>query len=264
MRAEVNGAPATAEQLAVPAVVNYGHFTSMQVRGGRVRGLEAHLRRLAEGTRLLFGGELDTGLVRRYLRHAVTGTGPVTARVTIFSLAAPRGGEPGSAAPPDVLVALRPPSEAAAGPLRLRSVHYERVLPRVKHVGTFGLFHHTRAARQAGYDDALFVTSDAHVSEASVWNAGFFDGGTVIWPRAPMLGGVTQALLSRGLDRLGVPTVTRPVPLAEARTLRSAFLCNAGCACRPVAGIDDTALTVDPELTALLERAYDTNPWEPV
>ncbi|SFO31799.1 Amino-transferase class IV [Actinomadura madurae] len=32
MRIEVNGRPATAEALAHPALVNYGHFTAMQVR----------------------------------------------------------------------------------------------------------------------------------------------------------------------------------------------------------------------------------------
>lgn len=55
MRIEVNGRPATAEALAHPALVNYGHFTAMRVRGGRVRGLDAHLRRLDAATRELFG-----------------------------------------------------------------------------------------------------------------------------------------------------------------------------------------------------------------
>ncbi|WP_207939157.1 hypothetical protein [Actinomadura darangshiensis] len=48
MLIEVDGRPATAEALAHPAIVNYGHFTAMQVRSGRVRGLAAHLRRLDE------------------------------------------------------------------------------------------------------------------------------------------------------------------------------------------------------------------------
>ena len=42
-RIEINGHAATAGELAVPALVNYGHFTAMQVRDLRVRGLALHL-----------------------------------------------------------------------------------------------------------------------------------------------------------------------------------------------------------------------------
>ncbi|PXY23680.1 hypothetical protein BAY59_28990 [Prauserella coralliicola] len=258
--AHVNGAPATAEQLAVPAVVNYGHFTSLQVRDGHTRGLELHLRRLSEGTRVLFGSELDIALVREYLRRAVDGAGAVTARVTLFSLAAPGGRvEP---VDPDVLVTLRAPSVASTAPVRLRSVRYQRPLPEVKHVGTFGLLHHTREARLAGYDDALFVDAGGNVSEASIWNAGFFDGDTVVWPQARQLSGTMRLLLERGLAALGVASVTRPLPLERARAQRSAFLCNSGNPGLPVSAIDDAELSVDPELTALLRRAYEGNPLE--
>ncbi|MBK1788097.1 aminotransferase class IV [Prauserella cavernicola] len=260
LRTYVNGEPGTAEQLAVPAVVNYGHFTSLQVRDGHTRDLDAHLRRLAEGTRELFGSDLDTGLVREYLRQAVTGAGDVTARITLFSLSAPSGAD--SPVPPDVLVTLRPPSSALDTPVRLRSVRYERVLPEVKHVGTFGLLHHLRAAKRAGYDDALFVTAEGIVSEASVWNAGFFDGETVVWPQAPQLSGTMRLLLDRGLAELGVPTVTRPLSLAEATAQRSAFLCNSGNPGLPVASVDDVELTVDAELTTLLRRACERTPLE--
>lgn len=261
LRAEVNGRPATAQQLAAPAVVNYGHFTSMQVRDGAVRGLDTHLSRLAHATRTLFGTELDTAAVREYLRHAVEGAQAVTARVTIF--ARPPWSDVTEPAEPDVLVTLRTPSATGDDAVRLRSVRYERELPEVKHVGTFGLIQHSRAAKLAGFDDALFVTStpgqDGLVSEASIWNVGFYDGRSVLWPQAPMLDGVTQQLLRRGLDRLGVPSITRPLPLARALTQRSAFLCNSGNPARPIAAIDGTDLTVDPDLTALLTQAYETN-----
>ncbi|SFQ51626.1 Branched-chain amino acid aminotransferase/4-amino-4-deoxychorismate lyase [Amycolatopsis arida] len=261
--AELNGRPATAAELAVLATVNYGHFTAMQVRGERVRGLEAHLRRLAAATRTLFGHALDTGRVRDHLRHAVAGAGDVSARVHVFSLELPRTGLTAPLAP-DVLVTLRPPSEPATTPVRLRSVRYARELPEVKHVGTFGLFHHARAARLAGFDDALFVTADGHVAEASISNVVLVDGGTVVFPDAPMLDGITQRLLRRGLARVGVPTVTRPVPLAEARVPRAAFLCNSASPAVPVAAIDGAELTLDPALTTLLTEAYDTTPWDEI
>ena len=58
-RIEINGHGATADQLGFPALVNYGHFTAMQVRNRRVRGLDLHLARLDSATRELFGASLD-------------------------------------------------------------------------------------------------------------------------------------------------------------------------------------------------------------
>ena len=63
-RIEVNGHAATAAELAHPALSNYGHFTMMQVRGGRTRGLDLHLARLDAASRELFGGGLGGERVR--------------------------------------------------------------------------------------------------------------------------------------------------------------------------------------------------------
>lgn len=252
---------------------NYGHFTSMLVRDGRVRGLGAHLDRLAHGNRVLFGTDLDVEVVRDYLRRAVTAagarTGAVTARVAV--LGDPAGGST------EVLVTVRPPSAAPATAVRLRSVRHERTLPEVKHVGTFDLHHHARQARLAGFDDALFVTAHGRVSETSIRNIGFLDsdtgdtGGTgggsaaIVWPEAPALAGVTQRLLTEALARLGVATRTRPVPLADVTSMRGAFVCNAGGPVVPVTGIDDMAFSTDTTgAMSMLAQAYDSTPYEPV
>ena len=42
----VDGAPATSDDLAHVALVNYGAYTSFRVEQGGVRGLELHLARL--------------------------------------------------------------------------------------------------------------------------------------------------------------------------------------------------------------------------
>lgn len=271
--AHLNGSPATPQRLAVRLAGNYGHFTSMLVRDGRVRGLGAHLDRLAHGNRVLFGVDLDVDLVRDYLRRAITAeggqAGAVTARVAV--LGDPAGSDT------DVLVTLRPPGAARATAVRLRSVHHERTLPEIKHVGTFDLHHHARQARLAGFDDALFVTSRGHVSETSIRNIGFLDGDTentggtgytVVWPQAPALAGVTQRLLTEALARRGVTTRTRPVPLPEVASMRGAFLCNAGNPVTPVAGIDDMAFPSEGASVsvamAMLTEAYDSVPYEAV
>src|SRR5258706_7900585 len=100
-RVEIDGQPASVDLLQVLAQVNFGHYTSMQVRGGRVRGLEFHLARLAAGNRELFDADLDAAEVRRYLRQAV-GAADASVRVTAFP--------PDNGAPPSIVVGVQPPA----------------------------------------------------------------------------------------------------------------------------------------------------------
>lgn len=273
MHAQLNGRPATADQLAAAAVGGYGHFTTLRVTDRRARGLDEHLDRLADGNRRVFDAELDHAFVRACLRRATPAEGTVIARVTSVG--------PPSTCSPDVLVTVREAANAPT-PVRLRTVRADRAIPTIKHVGTFAQHFHARSARNAGYDDALFVTADGYVSETSVCNVGFIEharnriGGadgdsgtvgediTVVWPRAPMLTGVTQTLLTRGLERLGVAVEHRRIPLSELGMFRAAFVCNAGSLLRPVTAVDDVTFPVDPESLALLWRAYETNPAEPI
>ena len=44
---ELNGVPATLDQIKSLALTNYGHFTSMHVEDQRVRGLSLHMQRFA-------------------------------------------------------------------------------------------------------------------------------------------------------------------------------------------------------------------------
>src|SRR4051812_346757 len=85
-RVEVNGAEADSEDLKVLARATYSHFSSMQVRGRAVRGLDLHLKRLDDSTRELFGTGLDGHRVRFCVRHALLASpDAVTVRVTVFS-----------------------------------------------------------------------------------------------------------------------------------------------------------------------------------
>ena len=164
-RIELNGAPAQAEDLRALVQTNYGHFTSMQVQEGGVRGLGLHLDRLAHATQELFGCELDRELVREYLRQAIANDPrPRSLRVNVFSRALDRA-RMSAPAEVDILITVGAPAPAATAPLRLQSFRYQRELPAIKHVGTFPLFHYRRLAQQAGFDDALFITDDGCISD---------------------------------------------------------------------------------------------------
>jgi branched-subunit amino acid aminotransferase/4-amino-4-deoxychorismate lyase len=73
LRVELNGRAADPAILQELAFAGYGHFTSMQVRGHQVRGLDLHLERLARDSLELFGRPVDQQGVLRHLRQATEG-----------------------------------------------------------------------------------------------------------------------------------------------------------------------------------------------
>ncbi|HIE1098969.1 MULTISPECIES: aminotransferase class IV [Stenotrophomonas] len=223
MTVTCNGQPAQVEDL-LPALVNYGHFTSLQVRGGAVQGLDLHLARLLQATRELFGSELDTAQVQSWMAQALhqAARADASLRVTVYSRHFDFR-SPLATVPVDVLVAVSAPVTLTA-PKRVRSVVWQRELPQIKHVGTFGLFSERRAAMAEGFDDALLVGSDDHVSEGTTWNLAVHDGHQLLWPRAPALRGTAESLLKQHWPG---PQVTRPVPRAALASVKAAFACNA-------------------------------------
>lgn len=261
---ELNGVPANVDDLRAIALVNYGHFTSMQVRDGGVRGLDLHLDRLDQATRELFGCALDVEQTRVWMRRAVgEGGAPLSLRVNVFARHLDRDCL-NLPVVPDVLVASSAARVIAPSPLRLRSVRYERETPHIKHVGTFGLFHQKRQAQLQGFDDALFVDASSAVSEGTIWNVGFFDGTRVVWPAAPALNGISMQLLKRGLHAQGIQSITRRIGIADIGEFRSAFLTNSSSTAVPIVSIDATQFVVDSDLLAMLDASMAIHPWQRV
>ncbi|SFW80365.1 aminotransferase class IV [Amycolatopsis australiensis] len=256
-RVELNGEP-LGPGAFVAGMTAYGHFTAMQVRDGRVRGLAYHLERLATSTRLLFGTDLDPDRVRSYVRKAIADEPALSVRVVVVTRSFD---EPMT---PEILVRTHPPRPPDPAPLRLRTVRYQRELPQVKHLGTFGLIHQSRQARLAGFDDALFVDAGGRISEASIWNAGFLAGDTIVWPEAAVLPGITMLVQKEALRRLGVPQQTRPVRPADLREFDAMFLTNSETPGRPVAAVDDLVLPPADRAVKLLAEAYETVPWDEI
>ncbi|WP_188991238.1 aminotransferase class IV family protein [Saccharopolyspora thermophila] len=256
---ELNGAPATLDQIRALALTNYGHFTSMLVEANRVRGLSLHMERLARDCRRLFGVELDTDRVRRYVRQAVAGgVQPIVARVTVYDPAINLG-TVGSDAHPSILVTTRPAARAQPEPWRLTAVSYRRDEPAVKHVGLFGALMHRRAAQRAGFDDVLFVNPDGTISELATSNIGFVRAGEIVWPRSEFLVGVTMMLLRQASDG---PVATEPLTLADLSHMDAAFATNAATGVRPVRSVDGTEWPVDHPVLGELRARYAAIPPE--
>jgi 4-amino-4-deoxychorismate lyase len=254
---EINGGPAAAfpDVIHRAATWNYGHYTSMQVRGFAVAGLQDHLRRLRSGSQGLFPSVRTDFDFAGLVRHALGDRADASVRVAVL----PRPDLAGA----DVMVSVSDPvPEGARAPLRVRGIEYERELPHLKHMATMGLTYHALAARADGFDDVLFYGRDGFVREGSVWNAVFLDGDGVVWPDAPMLHGITMQVLKRGLATLGVPQSERRLSRADVAAMRGAATTNSRCPAQPIAEIDGTVFPGNGELTEALSQAWQTVKWD--
>ncbi|MEU3631516.1 aminotransferase class IV family protein [Streptomyces fradiae] len=258
--ARLDGREATAADLAPLAFAGYAHFTAMQVRGGRVRGLDLHLDRLRHGSMELFGRALPDERVRDLLRDALRDA-PADLSLTAtayspageFSVAGP-GDEPG------LLVRTAPPASGPRGPLALTVVEHERFLPEVKHVGEPAKTYFLRRAADLGADEVAFTDRRGRLSEASIWNLAFWDGSAVVWPRAGMLAGVTMGVVRRRLDGLGIAQREREITPGDLPELAGAAVLNSWTPGVAVHRIGAVALPEAPDFVALLHRAYEAEP----
>lgn len=252
---EVDGHPARADELQFPALVNYGHFTALQVRKRAVRGLDRHLQRLDTATRELYDTGLPASRVLRHIRHALGDHADATVRVSVFQA------DPGLE--PSVMVTVRPAAAAAGVPQRLQSVTFRRALPHIKHAGTFGQIHYGRVAEQNGFDDALFTEDGSVVSESATANLAGYGGGAVSWPDAPQLHGITMQLLEHALPAAGVTTRRQRITLDELRSFDAVFLTNSlGIAA--VGQVDERRLHISPSVLEALTGVYESIPWDPI
>jgi len=255
----IDGLPATTEILTQLALVNYGAYTSFRVEDGAVRGLDLHLARLEASAVELFGEAVGEASLRELMRRAVADRDACWLRVSLFSSAL-GARTPDWQGVPQVMTAVSPPGSPLAQSLRLQVQTYAREAAHLKHAATFGLIRARRAARAAGFDDALFVYPDGRVSEGSLWNIGLVRGEHVTWPRAPMLSGVTQSLLQNGLERVGLTGGAEPVARTDLDRFDAAFICNSATPACAVSAIGERVLATAPDLIERLHAAWASNP----
>ena len=255
-----NSRAATVMELGPLAFAGYAHFTAMQVRGGKVRGLDLHLERLRFASLALFGQAMPDDEVRARLKAAIAaGPSDLSLTATVYSPA----GEFTAAATdmqPEVLVRTGPAATGPKGPLTLATVDHERFLPHIKQVGEAAKTYFLRQADAQGSDDAAFVDRRGRLSEATIWNLAFWEGGSVIWPRAEMLTGTTMGIVRRQLDHLGASQRVQEVTLADLPALAGGVVMNSWTPGLAVSRIGSVPLPEAPAFLDLLHRAYQAEP----
>ena len=92
-----------------------------------------------------------------------------------------------------------------------------------------------------GYDEAIFLTADGHVSEGSAENLFLVRDGRLITPpvTADILEGITRAtIIELARNELGIETVERPIDRTELYVADEAFFVGTGAQVSPIVEID--------------------------
>lgn len=259
----IDGLSPTEGDLHYLALVNYGAYTSFRVEDGGVRGLDLHLKRLDGHAVDLFGEPVGQERLRRLVRSALGERRDAWVRISLFSPEIwARTPEP--VVCPKVMTLVAPAPSPLGTSMRIQVRTYEREEAHIKHTAIFGLIRARRLARQADFDDALFVDADGKISEGTTWNIGLVRGDLVTWPQAPMLPGVTQALITQGLAEVGMRSETVPVSIDDLDRFDAAFLCNSATPACPITAIGQHPFAPSRDIIARVQAAWSAAVPQPV
>ena len=157
----------------------------------------------------------------------------------------------------------RPSPELRRRGMRLMSVEPDalvaRISPGVKSNNRQANVMAHRLAREAGFDDGLFVDPVGLVTEGPTWNLFLVRGGTLITPplERGILAGITRSLVLEHARKLGIPTEEREVPLEEARAADEMFITSTTRGVMPVGALDERTFTLPGPITERVSAALE-------
>jgi branched-chain amino acid aminotransferase len=229
-----------------------GLFETMRARGGTIFRLDAHLDRLVASARVL-GIPIAPGLrdhIAAASRTAFTyGYEHASVRLTVTRGPAPPGLTPPPHPAPTVALAIAPLTPASEPRPIVAAMATSR---RNEHALTSGMktLSYTESvlalslAKAAGADDAIFLDTAGHISEATASN--FFaviDGTLVTPPRScGVLPGITRAAVLEIAPSLGIEAVEREIAEPELAMASELFLTSSIREIAPLVRIATTAI----------------------
>ena len=139
---------------------------------------------------------------------------------------------------------------------RLITTRLQRDAPEAKTTNYLAAMRALKEATRRNADDALYVTAQDHVLEATRSNFFIFRGDTLITPRSGVLIGVTRnVVLELARGRFAIEE--RPILLGELPFADEAFVTSSSKEITPVMRVDDTIIgtgTPGPRTTELEQR----------
>jgi branched-chain amino acid aminotransferase len=118
-------------------------------------------------------------------------------------------------------------------------------------------------AQLNGYDEAIVLTHDGHVSEGSAENLFIVRRGQLVTPGVTddILEGITRvSMMALAKDELGIEVVQRPIDRSELYVAEEVFLCGTGAQISPVTSVDHRRVgrgEPGPITTGLMKLYFD-------
>ena len=236
-----------------------GIFETLRARGGRVTELDEHLARLgrsATGLDIDLPADIDDR-VRAGIREILEIEGlagpaaDASVRITVTrgtfrgrGLLPPAAADPAGAMAPTVVIqawpiAPPPPGHLADGLHLVASAirrDPENPLATLKTISRADFVHARLEARRAGADDALFLTTDGHLSEGTSANVFLVRGDELATPDlgCAILPGTTRSWVLGWASRAGLRPVEDWLTTRELAEADEAFLCSSVAGILPV------------------------------
>ena len=241
-----------------------GIFETLRARGGRVTELDEHLARLgrsAAGLDIDLPADIDdrirAGIARVLEIEGLAGpAADASVRITVTrgtfrgrgllppAAADPAAADPAGAMTPTVVIQAWPISPPPPGHLT-DGLHLvasairrdpENPLAALKTTSRADFVHARLEARRAGADDALFLTTDGHLSEGTSANVFLVRGDELATPDlgCAILPGTTRTWVLGWALRAGLRPVESWLTTRELAEADEAFLCSSVAGILPV------------------------------
>ncbi|MCI0581984.1 MAG: aminotransferase class IV [Chloroflexi bacterium] len=239
-----------------------GIFETVRARGGRVTELDEHLARLArsaQGLDISLPDDIDA-IVRRGIRDLLEAEGlagpdaDASVRITVTRGAFHGRGllPPAGAMPPTTAIQAwqiaAPPEGHLRDGLRLVASDIRRdpenPLATLKTTSRADYVHARLEARRAGADDALFLTTDGHLSEATSANVFLVRGDELATPDlgCAILPGTTRSWILVWAARAGLQPLEGWLTTRDLAEADEAFLCSSVAGILPVTAFEGRAI----------------------
>jgi branched-chain amino acid aminotransferase len=269
----VNGQPYADDQPHVSArdrgfTLGDGVFETMRARGGVVFRLERHLARLERALHVL-----DIPLppeLRRWVGHAASAVAAHEAsiRLTVTRGTGPAGVFPPAQSQPTVIVNAGPmpsfPPPIYTGGLSAHVASGRRneyaMTAGLKTLAYVDAVAGLLEARRAGADEALFLDTEGHCSEATASNLFAWTSAVLVTPplSCGALPGITREAVLELARAEGLAVAERPVALDELLGAEEAFLTSSLRGIAPLVRVGPHAIggAAPGEVTRRLATAY--------
>jgi 4-amino-4-deoxychorismate lyase len=239
-----------------------GLFETIALRAGRLRFVDAHLARLADGCRRLGIPAPDAGRLQADLAAVSAGTAHGVVKLIVTRGPGPRGYAPPPAPTPSVIVLCHPgtPPAMPPGPLRVRFCQTPvSVSPALAGLKTLNRLEQVLARAEwtdPAIGEGLMRDADGCYAGGTASNLFIVAGGRLLTPGVGRRGvrGIMRGIVLAAAERLGLPVAEADLYQPHLDGASEMFLTSALIGVAPIGMLGDRELPLGPVTRELVRE----------